>query len=261
MNENQATGVRKVSLLFAFMLFGVPGAAIYLGVHYLVPTLIQNGVSLVFAWTFAVVGPTVANAVFVLTYYYFTERPSLQQFAIRFRLTRPDRRIWWLVPLTGLAIVAGNELLAWTVPLLASIDILAPPLIIPEIFANVYESLNQGMANTTFMGEVVTPQKLWLVPFWLFFWVFLAVCGEEIVWRGYIMPAHEAQFGQAAWIINALLWNLPFHLYTIHNAVSDLPLFFLLPFLVYKQKNTWFGIAVHALLVSLALFILIPGLM
>ena len=88
----------------------------------------------------------------------------------------------------------------------------------------------------------------------------LAVIGEEIVWRGYVLPGQEVQFGRYAWLINGLLWNLPFHLYTIHNVISDMPLFFILPFLVQLQKNTWLGIAIHAFLVSLALIILVPGL-
>jgi len=261
MTEKSTREIGNVSLPFAIALFGAPGLAIYLAVHYLVPEMVESGVPLVFAWTAAVVGPTVANAVFVLVYYFMTERPSFQQFLIRFRLERPGKKFFWLVPATVVAIVIGNELLAWTVPVLSSVDVLSPPAVVPEIFADVYESLDNGLANTTFMGEVVTPEKSWLIPFWIFFWMFLAVFGEEIVWRGYILPAHEAQYGRGAWIINAVLWNIPFHLYTMHNFFSDMPLYFLLPYLVYRQKNTWFGIAVHALLVSLALIILVPGLL
>lgn len=250
--------VQPVPLWLALLLFGVPGVVIYLAAHLLVPAMVDRGIPLVFAWTVAVVGPTLANAGFVLSYYYLTERPTFHQFVDRFRLHRPGPRLLWLAPLTVIVIVAANELLAWTVPILSGIDLLAPPEVVPEIFGDVYETL--GTEEATFMGEVVTPAKLWLIPFWLFFWVFLAVFGEEIVWRGYVLPAHELQYGWRAWVINGILWNVPFHLYTIHNFFSDMPLYFLLPLLVYWRKNTWYGIACHSLLVSIALVILVPGL-
>ena len=50
-------------------------------------------------------------------------------------------------------------------------------------------------------------------------------------------------------------------LYTVHNFFSDMPLYFLLPLVVYWRKNTWYGITIHSLLVSLALIVLVPGLM
>jgi membrane protease YdiL (CAAX protease family) len=165
----------------------------------------------------------------------------------------------WLAPLTAIVIVAANEMLAWTVPLLDSIDLIAPPDVIPEIFGNAYETLGNG--DTTFMGEAVTPATVWLVPFCLIFWMLLAVVGEEMVWRGYVLSAHEIQYGWRAWVINGILWNVPFHLYTLHNLLSDMPLYFLLPALVFWRKDTWYGIARHSLLVSIALVILVPGLL
>ncbi len=257
----RSPGIRPISVPVTLALFGGPGILIYLAVHFAVPRWVAAGLPLVFAWTIAVVGPTVLNALLVLAAYFVTERPTYRGFLERFRLQRPDKKILWLVPLTAVGIVLLNELLAWTVPLLSQITILAPPALVPEIFANVYESLDLGLANTTFMGEPIILENAWLIPFWLFFWVFLAAVGEEIVWRGYILPAHEAQVGRWAWVINALLWNIPFHLYTMHNFFSDMPLYFLLPLLVFRQKNTWYGIAVHSLLISLALVIVIPGLM
>ncbi len=257
--EARGVPIRPVRWWFAIALFGVPGVAIYLATYLAVPGMVDRGIPLVFAWTIAVVGPTLANAVFVLIYYSVTERPSWRQFVGRFRLYRPGWALAWLAPAAVVVIAIANDLLAWTVPILSSVDFLAPPEIVPEIFGDVYETLSAE--DSTFMGEIVTPDKWWLVPFWLFAWVFLAVVGEEIVWRGYVLPAHELQYGKWAWVINGTLWNVPFHLYTIHNFFSDMPLYFLLPLVVYWRKNTWYGITIHSLLVSLALIILVPGLM
>lgn len=260
-NDINQDSVEPVPLWQALLIFGIPGLAIYLGVHYLVPVMVNSGIPLLFAWTLAVVGPTVLNAVIVLAYYFRTKKPTRQQFVDRFRLGRPSKHIIWQVPLTGLIILILNDLMAWTIPYLSQISSLAPPEIIPEIFADVYETLDQTSANPTFMGESLSPEKWWLVPFWLFFWVTLAILGEEIAWRGYVLPGQELLYGKYAWVVNGLLWNIPFHLYTVHTSFSDMPLYFLLPFMVQRTQNTWFGIGVHALLLSLAFIILVPGLM
>ena len=254
------TSVKAVPLAQALLIFGVPGVAIYLGVHLLVPALVSYDVPLVYAWTLAVVGPTILNAGVVLGIYFQREKPTLEQFVTRFRLQKPSPHLFWQVPLAAVTIALANDLVAWTVPYLRQIPPLAPPGIVPEIFADVYEAVGQGEV-TTFMGETLSPAKIWLVPFWLFFWVTLAVLGEELVWRGYVLPGQEVLYGKFAWLVNGLLWNLPFHLYTAHTLFSDMPLYFVLPLLVQWKKSTWLGIAVHSSLVSLAFILLIPGLL
>ena len=118
MNECNKT-VKAVPLQQALLIFGVPGMAIYLGVHYLVPIWVGAGISLVFAWSLAVVGPTILNAIVVLGLYFFTERPTKKQFISRFRLQKPSKQLIWQVPLTTIAIALLNDLFAWTVPYLA----------------------------------------------------------------------------------------------------------------------------------------------
>ncbi|MFP4323970.1 MAG: type II CAAX prenyl endopeptidase Rce1 family protein [Anaerolineales bacterium] len=37
------------------------------------------------------------------------------------------------------------------------------------------------------------------------------IIGEELWWRGYILPIQERAFGKWAWLINGLLWIVVFH--------------------------------------------------
>ena len=258
-NLNVKKDIQPIAFWKQLLIFGLPGLTIYLSVHHLVLVMTQAGIDLIFSWTLAVVGPTFLNAVIILGIYFYTHRPSWSLFKRRFRLHKPKKAFIWQVPLTAVVIVILNELFVWTIPLLKNIPLLSPPELIPEIFSDVYETIKNS-ENTTFMGETVSPVKWWLLPFWIIFWVFIAVFGEEIVWRGFVLPRQEKNYGRWAWLINGLLWNIPFHLYTMHNFFSDMPLYLLLPFLVQKTQNSWFGIAVHALLVSLALILLIPGI-
>jgi membrane protease YdiL (CAAX protease family) len=81
------------------------------------------------------------------------------------------------------------------------------------------------------------------IPFFFF-----NIVGEELMWRGYILPRQELAFGRYAWVINALLWTV-FHLFFgLHLLILLLPSLFIIPYTVYRRKKTLIGIITHALL-------------
>ena len=251
--------LKPIPLWQSLAIFGLPGLAIYFGTHELVPRLVQSGLPLIFSWTLCVVGPIVLNALIIVGWYVFQERPDWHEFRARFRLGPVRKSFLWSIPLTVFIILLLNQALAWTIPYLSNFPLTAPPAFIPELFSNAYESLGASGKARTFLGFPIEPSSWWLVPFWIFFWVFLAVVSEELVWRGYVLPRQELVYGKYAWLVNGFLWNVPFHLYTIHSFASDFPLYLILPFLSQNTKNNTVGILIHALLVSLALIILLSA--
>ena len=64
-----------------------------------------------------------------------------------------------------------------------------------------------------------------------------------------------------AFLVNGLLWNLPFHMYTFWNVFTDMPMYLIIPFLAMKTKSTWAAIILHISLAMLALVYLIPGVL
>ncbi len=83
---------------------------------------------------------------------------------------------------------------------------------------------------------------LLLLPVFFFF----NYVGEEILWRGYILPRHEVSLGSYAWLINGLL-HMVFHLgFGITAMIVSIPIFLMTPFVVYKTKNTTNAIIIHA---------------
>ncbi len=252
--------IKPIPFWQSFLIFGIPGVLIYLAVHYLVPPLTKAGIPLIFAWTASVVIPTVGNAIFIVALYFRQENADWQTFKQRFRLNPLPRNYWWRLPVALIGMLLLNESLAWTIPILNKIPLFAPPPIVPELFQDPYETISLATANATFMGVPLEPANWWLIPFWLI-WVIGGVVGEELVWRGYLLPRQEVTYGKWAWLVNGLLWNFPFHWYTLSNCLADLPLYLILPFIVQRLKNTWFAIIVHAMLVALAYAIIIPGVM
>ncbi len=244
----------------SLLIFGIPGTLMYLGVNYLVPQLIDIGIPLIFAWSACVLVPTIGNAIFILWWYVRKEQPDWDTFKQRFRLEPLERKYWWWIPVTVIVILALNQMLSWTIPILKDIPGFGLAPIVPEIFVDPYETVSKGSENATFMGVALQPENWWLIPFWLLF-VVGGVLGEELVWRGYVLPRQEVSYGKWAWLINGLLWNFPFHWYTLSNFLSDLPFYLILPFIVLRIGNTWFAIIVHALMASLAYVIIVPGIL
>jgi membrane protease YdiL (CAAX protease family) len=85
-------------------------------------------------------------------------------------------------------------------------------------------------------------------------WVFSAwiplfvtnILGEELCWRGYLLPRQESALGRAAWLGNGIPWCLFHWSFGWPILVTLLPITLLLPWIVQRRRNTWVGIIIHA---------------
>jgi membrane protease YdiL (CAAX protease family) len=236
------------------LFFGVPGVLIYLATYYLVPLMLAAGVPLIWAWTLAIFVPYQPLALALVVRHLAQPGNTWRTFARRFRFVPIPRREWTWMLLAFPLMVGLGLALEWTVPLLAQIFPPAPAA--PALFANPQASVREGGA-ATFFG-VPMAGNVWLLGFWLV-WGIVGVLGEEIIWRGYLLPRMEQTHGRAAWLINGLLWNGLFHLYTLYNLFTDLPFMLLIPFLAQRTQSTWTAVILHLALLWLAFAILLPG--
>src|SRR5262249_49831423 len=72
------------------------------------------------------------------------------------------------------------------------------------------------------------------------------ILGEELCWRGYVLPRQEAAFGRAACLANGIPWCLFHRSFGWPILVMLLPITLLLPWIVQRRRNTWVGIIIHA---------------
>jgi membrane protease YdiL (CAAX protease family) len=94
--------------------------------------------------------------------------------------------------------------------------------------------------------EKLRPEEYWLFLAWLPYF-FVNIVGEELLWRGYLLPRQATAVGQYAWILNGCLWAI-FHVgIGWRIAIVLLPIEFIVPYVVQKRKNTWAGIIIHGL--------------
>lgn len=118
--------------------------------------------------------------------------------------------------------------------------------------------LGDALIHPPFMTfEPLAGARLWLLALWIPFWV-LNVLGEEILWRGVLLPRQEVALGRCAWIANAVGW-LVFHLAFGWQVILLLPILCVLPYIVQRRRNSWLGVIIHAAINGPAFVVLTLG--
>jgi len=149
-----------------------------------------------------------------------------------------DRRLWWwLIPVIVLTAL-------YEMQVIGGVDRLWVSLF--PIFA---EPPSFGLAG--FLGS---PEgKAQMVGAWGFFWLFIVnavfntVIGEELLFRGLLLPRMAGTFGKWDWVANGILfgfyhWHQPWGF--IGAAIEGI---FLFAFPTKKFHCAWFGIIAHSL--------------
>ena len=117
------------------------------------------------------------------------------------------------------------------------------------VIMHLLELLTGKVENhTAFMAfEPLTPDRYWILLLWLPYWI-LNIMGEEILWRGVLLPKQEIVFGKSTWLINGVLWGI-FHIaFGWHLLLTLIPILLIQPYVVQRRKNTWIGVVIHAVI-------------
>lgn len=110
-----------------------------------------------------------------------------------------------------------------------------------------------------FRNMPLGPDNRWLLLAWLPFF-FFNIMGEELYWRGYVLPRQRAQTGRFTWLVHGLAWatwHLPMG---IDLVLAALPIFFVLPAIVQLRHNTTIAIVIHTVFGAFGFLILALGM-
>ena len=106
--------------------------------------------------------------------------------------------------------------------------------------------LSQDSYASFLRMEKLKPNEYWLFLAWLPYF-FFNIVGEELMWRGYLLPRQATALGRYAWVLNGFLWAI-FHVgIGWRIAIVLLPIEFIVPYVVQKRQNTWLGVIIHGL--------------
>ena len=88
----------------------------------------------------------------------------------------------------------------------------------------------------------------WWIPFYYLTVLLIGnVAGEELWWRGYLLPRQELAEGSSIWVIHGVLWAA-FHLFfqtTAWDLIRMFPTCCALAFVAQHKQNTWPGMIGH----------------
>lgn len=224
--------IKPIGIFQSFLLFGIPATAFFIVCRVLVPLLRQNyGVHPALSWfiggllTFL---PLFLLAILLASSDGFQTKTELIS---RLRLKRMSGRDWKFTLGGLLLIFIGSGLI------MGLSKLLHLQFGIPEI-----ETTPSFMKFEPFQGKERLLLLVWLVMF------FFNIFGEEIMWRGYILPRQELSMGKRAWILNALLWFVFHFAFGISLLILLLPILIILPWCVQRSGNTMVGIWIHGLM-------------
>lgn len=172
---------------------------------------------------------------------------SLKNFWLRLRLVKVESRTWvWAVGVGLLFIISE----AWFSPVLSNL-VQASVLPIPQGLPSFVDPVAQ-QSLSALKNQMMEEGILYIVPFALI----LNIFGEELFWRGYVMPRQELVHRRKTWLIHGLMWTFS-HLFQYWLLPSQVIGFLALSYLVQRYRNTWLGIIAHFISNGLPILILV----
>jgi membrane protease YdiL (CAAX protease family) len=162
-----------------------------------------------------------------------------EQHSLRWSVVR--RALWLQAPTTAAGRRRGR-LWWWLILFILGSAVLdlAPVRLTAPVSRDLGAFLGSAQGRDTFHGA-------WgLLAVVVVLLVFNTVLGEELLFRGWLLPRMRGAFGRADWIVNGVLFGL-YHLaepwMIPHSMVKGV---FLLAFPTRRWHCAWFGIAIHS---------------
>ena len=242
--------IKPISIWKSLLLFGIPGLAYYVGFYYGMPLCMNTDLPKTFSFFFFMWLPIVPLLpVSILLFKREQKRQPYLSFKKRFRLKKITKNdLLW---------IAGGIVLTFTFEELltpisrwqASFSLFAPPEHFPSLLNPLKEAV---LPMTHFYGEPLHGK--WLLILSIIIFHPIGQIGEEFMWRGYILPRQEQNYGTWAWLVNGLMWAYILHFFLRWNFIAFLPSMLITPFIAQKTKNTWVAVIVHAVPNMILLF-------
>jgi membrane protease YdiL (CAAX protease family) len=243
--QDKTPALRPLALAQSLFYFAVPAAGTFVSYHLLRPWLERLGYDSLTSYLAALCIPVALLFAAALVSYHTVENQPLTwpAFSKRMRFPRLRMKDWgaslliFLVGMLGYGVISRGLLVlietGW-VPLPGSLPVLADPRAVFSI-----DALNQSAGGMIHGRWDIA--ALFLVTF------FFNIAGEELWWRGIILPRQIMALGRWAWPVHGLLW-MGFHAFKWWDMLALLPVCLLIAYSAQKMKSNWPALIAHAMM-------------
>jgi membrane protease YdiL (CAAX protease family) len=270
-----AAAIKPARWLATTLLFGVPALVFAFLFHRLGPDLWRQGTSWWRIFHLLLILPLALMLVAALVGAALDLRSvSWRRLQQRLRLALPRGTAWlWAAALSGfmyggnladLVAVAASWFALWkektsrswafVAILLATlakrnVGLFQAPLQSVRFFdpSGFHGEFFSHFGPKDFMG-IPSQGAWWILVYYAVLILVFNIGGEELWWRGYVLPRQELAFGRTAWVVHGILWSA-FHLFmqptlwdTVRMAITGVAL----SFVAQRTKSTWPGIVGHS---------------
>jgi membrane protease YdiL (CAAX protease family) len=273
---SQASPPRPAGSLVTIALFGIPAAIFWCLFHLVGPVLRRREASWWLIFQSLLLVPLAAMLVATYVCVRLEARSAgWNDWKHRLRLTFPGPSVWlWAMALSGFmhggdwedgGAVLASWLALWkeqtqrkllyvavliAVGLKRHLSLIEPALRSVTVFQaeGFHQEFFSHFGPTDFMGFELRG-AWWLLIYYSVWLLVFNIFGEELWWRGYVLPRQELAFGRKTWVVHGISWSL-FHLFiqptlwdTTRMAVTGMAL----SFIAQRTRSTWPGIIGHGL--------------
>jgi membrane protease YdiL (CAAX protease family) len=237
----------------SLILFAIPAMIVIWFLNVLYPALIGLGFSNLVSFLVVFTGPMALMFAAALVTFHRIEGYPLSISNIRERMRFPKLHLkdflWgigaFLIGGIGMGLLSGFRLSVFDAAILPIADPL-PEFINPR---TVFDLIHlEQMAGGPLVGNWGL-LALYVIQF------FFNIIGEELWWRGIILPRQEKAHGRFAWLIHGLLWA-GFHAFKWWDILPILPLSLAMSYVSQRTKSNWPALIAHTL-GNLSFFVLI----
>ncbi len=222
--------VRPMSLWMSIAFFGSISLIVAFGIHVVVPFGNRYGIPVIYTYIGTLLFASIIGIVLSFWMYFLEKKQGLLQ-------NTTFRERFWMKKFSLKDFLWGIGLVIFWVLTLSII----------KGFCSKW--LNVPMYLLSEAGKmygVPIQGNYGLVVFEAVFLV-INIAGEELFWRGYMLPRQELQHGKRAWLVNGILWSL-FHSPIYWMAPALAPGCIALAYVTQKRRSIWPGIIAHFLL-------------
>lgn len=255
------SGIKPLNLVGSLIIFGIPTLLMFLSFNIGIPALEKAGLSPFEAF---IVATTVPMAVmFAVAIAAVTAEQSITSLAelrqvlkTRMRFPRLTRK----TVLTGIGLYLFVLVIVGLTTLISRLLIEAQLIPIPEnipLLLDPQAEINLESLTAFVGGQLVGN---WGIIILFGIQIFFSIAGEELFWRGYVLPRQELAFGKRAWLIHGLMW-WAFHIFKWWDLLTVLPLALIFSYAAQRTKNNWLPAIAHLLGNSLLILLMLAGVL